>query len=63
MVAAAPLCAAAQSNQSDDRSAVYDPDTVWQHKTARESGLDPAQLKEAIDFAVANETEIRGISF
>jgi hypothetical protein len=56
LIVAAPLCAAAQSNRSDDRSAVYYPDTVWQHKTPRDSGLDPGRLKEAIDFAVANDT-------
>ena len=53
---AAPLWAAAQSNRADDKAAVYYPDAVWQHKTPTESGLDPARLKEAVDFAVANET-------
>src|SRR5215470_11749964 len=52
---AASLWAAAQSNRPDDKTAVYYPDTVWQHKTPIESGLDPARLKEATDFAVANE--------
>ena len=56
LIVAAPLCAAAQSNRPEGRSALYYPDTVWQHKTPRESGLDPGRLKEAIDFAVANET-------
>ena len=56
LIVAVPLCAAAQSNGADDRSAVYYPDTVWQHKTPRDSGLDPGRLKEAVDFAVANET-------
>jgi len=53
---AAPLWAAAQSNRADDKAAVYYPDAVWQHKIPTESGLDPARLKEAVDFAVANET-------
>jgi hypothetical protein len=44
LIVAAPLCAAAQSNRSDDRSAVYCPDTAWQHKTPQESGLDPGRL-------------------
>jgi hypothetical protein len=56
LIVAVPLCATAQANRSDDRSAVYYPDTAWQHKTPRESGVDPGRLKEAIDFAVANET-------
>jgi hypothetical protein len=56
LIVAVPLCAAAQANRSDDRSAVYYPDTVWQHKTPRESGVDPGRLEEGIDFAVANET-------
>ena len=54
---AAPLWAAAQSNRHDGKSAVYYPDAVWQHKTPTESGLDPARLKEAVDFAVAGETK------
>ena len=54
---AAPLWAAAQSNRPDGKSAVYYPDAVWQHKTPTESGLDPARLKEATDFAVAGETK------
>ncbi len=54
---AAPSWAAAQSNRPDDKPAVYYPDAVWQHKTPTESGLDPARLKEATDFAVANEVK------
>jgi CubicO group peptidase (beta-lactamase class C family) len=57
LIVAVPLCATAQSNRTDDRSAVYYPDTMWQHKTPRESGLDPERLKDAIDFAVTNETK------
>jgi CubicO group peptidase (beta-lactamase class C family) len=53
----APLWAAAQSNRPDGKSAVYYPDAVWQHKTPAESGLDPARLNEATDFAVAGETK------
>lgn len=36
---------------------VYFPGNEWQHKKAEEVGLDPAKLKEAIDFAIANETK------
>ena len=36
--------------------AVYYPDAEWQRKTPEESGLDPARLKDAIDFAVASES-------
>ena len=56
LLIAAPTWAAAQSNRPDGRSPVYYPDAVWQHKTPAESGLDPPRLKEATDFAVANET-------
>ncbi|HKD26714.1 MAG TPA: hypothetical protein VKC66_12540, partial [Xanthobacteraceae bacterium] len=56
LLIAAPTWAAAQSNRTDGRSPVYYPDAVWQHKTPSESGLDPARLNEATDFAVANET-------
>jgi CubicO group peptidase (beta-lactamase class C family) len=44
-----PLSASAQP--------VYFPDTTWEHKTPADSGLNPALLKEAVDFAVANETK------
>src|SRR3954452_5682654 len=44
-----PLSASAQS--------VYFPGANWEHKTPADSGLNPALLKEAIDFAVANETK------
>jgi hypothetical protein len=52
-----PICAAAHSNRPDGKSAVYFADAVWQHKTATESGLDPARLKEATGFAVASEAK------
>jgi hypothetical protein len=55
LIVAVPLCAAAQSNRTDDRSAVYYPDAMWQHKTPRESGLDP----ERLDFAVARRQTCR----
>ena len=37
--------------------AVYYPDATWQHKTPTEAGINAGLLKEAIDFAVANETK------
>lgn len=35
----------------------YYPDATWQHRTPAESGIDPQQLKDAIDFAIAGETK------
>ncbi len=35
--------------------AIYYPGAAWQRKTAAEAGIDAALLKDAIDFAVANE--------
>jgi CubicO group peptidase (beta-lactamase class C family) len=43
----APLRASAQ--------AAYYPDATWQHKSPTETGIDAALLKDAIDFAIANE--------
>ncbi|MBV8839128.1 MAG: serine hydrolase, partial [Alphaproteobacteria bacterium] len=45
---ATPLSANAQT---------YFPGPTWEHKTPAEAGLDPARLKEAIDFAIAGETK------
>src|SRR5258708_32429412 len=42
------LCALAQ--------APYYPDAVWQRKTPAEAGINAQRLKDAIDYAVANET-------
>lgn len=53
---AAPLWALAQSNRPGDGAPVYYPDADWRHKAPEDSGLDPVRLKEATDFAVANET-------
>jgi CubicO group peptidase (beta-lactamase class C family) len=50
-----PLAAAAQPNKPPS-GAPYFPNAAWQHKTPAESGLDPARLKEAVDFAIAGET-------
>jgi hypothetical protein len=48
LLLASPLGASAQST--------YFPGASWEHKTPAEAGLNPALLKDAIDFAVANET-------
>jgi len=42
------LCALAQ--------APYYPDAAWQRKTPAEAGINAQRLKDAIDYAVANET-------
>jgi CubicO group peptidase (beta-lactamase class C family) len=55
LLVAIPCAAVAQSNRPDP--SVYFPDAVWQHKTPTESGLDPARLKAAVDFAIANEVK------
>ncbi len=52
VLALAPLAATAQSRSPE---AAYFPDAVWQHRTPAESGFDPARLKAAVDFAIANE--------
>ena len=36
--------------------APYYPDAVWQRKTPAEAGINAQRLKDAIDYAVANET-------
>src|SRR5437762_6775719 len=48
-----PLLALAQTGTRS--TSFYYPDATWQHKTAAEAGIDAALLKDAIDFAVANE--------
>jgi hypothetical protein len=58
LLVAAPLAVAAQSARPAPPAAppVYFPGPQWQHRTPVESGLDPARLKEAIDFAMAGES-------
>ncbi len=36
--------------------APYYPDAVWQRRTPAEAGVDAQRLKDAVDYAVANET-------
>src|SRR5258707_1023180 len=50
-----PLWAHGQTRQKPP--AVYYPDADWQRKTPAEAGVNPQLLKEAIDFAVANEVK------
>ncbi len=45
-----PLCALAQPKSP------YYPDAVWQRKTPAEAGFNAQRLKDAVDYAVANET-------
>ena len=44
------FCAPAQAQ------APYYPDAAWQRKTAAEAGIDAQRLKDAVAYAVANET-------
>ena len=52
---AQPLDASAETAKVDEKS-VYFPGATWEHKTPAEAELNPALLKDAIDFAAANET-------
>src|SRR5438477_6927572 len=45
-----PLCAPAQPK------APYYPDAAWQRRTPAEAGIDAQRLKDAVAYAVANET-------
>jgi len=45
----------AQKSKRTAEPSVYYPDAQWAKKSPEESGLDPALLKAAIDFAVAHE--------
>ena len=51
-----PLSASAETAKVDEKS-VYFPGATWERKTPAEAGLNPALLKDAIDFAAANETK------
>ena len=57
LLAANPLRVAAQAARYEQPATPYYPDATWQHKTPSEAGINPQLLKEAIDFAVANETK------
>jgi CubicO group peptidase (beta-lactamase class C family) len=43
--------------KAEEKSGVYFPGATWEHRLPAEVGVNPALLKEAIDFAVANETK------
>ena len=45
-----------QPDQDAKLATAYYPDATWQHRTPSESGVRPDLLKQAIDFAVAGET-------
>jgi hypothetical protein len=49
-----PLSAGAQTRVDDK---LYFPGTTWEQKTPAEAGLNPALLREAMEFAAANETK------
>src|SRR5258707_8156508 len=49
--------AVAQPGKADDKAAVYFPGADWEHKPPAEAGVNPALLRQAIDFAVASETK------
>lgn len=54
-----PLVVAAQTNSpSGPVAPVYYPGPRWQSKAPAESGINPALLKEATDFAIAGETKV-----
>src|SRR3981189_3064361 len=46
-----------QPDQDANPATAYYPGATWQHRTPSESGVSPALLKQAIDFAVAGETK------
>jgi CubicO group peptidase (beta-lactamase class C family) len=57
-LAIAPVAAAAESvSPSTERAAVYYPGATWESKSPSEVGVNPARLKDAVDFAVAGETK------
>jgi hypothetical protein len=49
--------AVAQPGKVDEKSGVYFPGATWEHRLPAEAGVNPALLRQAIDFAVANETK------
>lgn len=55
LISLTTLCLAQKKKQ--EVPAVYYPGKEWQHKTAEEVGLDAAQLKAAVDFAIAHEVK------
>lgn len=47
---------AQRSGKTSDLTGAYYPEKEWRRKTPAEVGIDPALLKAAIDYAMANET-------
>jgi hypothetical protein len=52
-----PAVAVAQTGKPPEKDAVHFPGPVWPHRTPAQAGLDPERLKDAIDFAIANEVK------
>jgi CubicO group peptidase (beta-lactamase class C family) len=50
-----PTISLAQSNQPAEKA--YFPDAVWQRKQPAEAGMNGQLMKDAIDFAIANESK------
>src|SRR5260370_40293099 len=46
-----------QPDRDANPGAAYYPGATWQHRTPSESGVNPDLLKQAIDFAIAGETQ------
>ena len=52
-----PALVAAEPGNAQEKNAIHFPGPVWPHKAPAEAGLNPQLLKDAIDFAVANEVK------
>jgi hypothetical protein len=52
-----PALVAADPGNAQEKNAIHFPGPVWPHKAPAEAGLNPQLLKDAIDFAVANEVK------
>jgi CubicO group peptidase (beta-lactamase class C family) len=57
LLLAHPLSASAETAKANEKSAAFFPGAAWEHRTPADAGLNQALLKDAIDFAVANETK------
>lgn len=48
---------AQRSKNKTSSASIYYPEKEWQHKSPEEMGMDAARLKEAVDYAIANEAK------
>lgn len=48
---------AQRSKNKTSSTSIYYPEKEWQHKSPEEMGMDAARLKEAVDYAIANEAK------